>query len=392
MNNDKIPDGIEEQEINLLDLIAVIVKRKNLILTITGGALIISLIFTLLKPTLYTATARVIPPEKKNSVLISVLSTVMDKSEIPTALLGENLSENVQICAGILKSRAVADAVIRRLDLIKSFGTKSLEGAQTALRSIVNVEVGKDNIISITAQDKDPKRAKAIVNAFVEELGPKCVQLNLIQVSAESIVLAKMLNEIRRDLQESEESLKSFHDGNGTFKIKPQTLAALGAVGRINAAILDKHISSDRTKGYSYDEDAQMKLAQDEVAKLQGQLVIYERQSLNGRELADSASGVPYIIFNTLKTKADLFELLARQYRKARLSEAEAPTSIRVLDDTITAKKIKPKRSLVVILCTVTAFFIGIFMAFVREYAEKMPEDDRARWQEIKNLARIRRR
>jgi uncharacterized protein involved in exopolysaccharide biosynthesis len=92
-----------------------------------------------------------------------------------------------------------------------------------------------------------------------------------------------------------------------------------------------------------------------------------------------------------LKIQEAIFEQLTKQYEMAKLNEAKDSSSLQVLDDAVLpTKKSKPKRSLIVILSTVTAFFIGIFMAFIREYAEKLPEEDKVRWEEIKNLARIR--
>jgi hypothetical protein len=43
-----------------------------------------------------------------------------------------------------------------------------------------------------------------------------------------------------------------------------------------------------------------------------------------------------------------------------------------------------------VILATFTAFFFSVFFAFVREHADKMPEEDKARWREIVDLSGMR--
>jgi tyrosine-protein kinase Etk/Wzc len=55
----------------------------------------------------------------------------------------------------------------------------------------------------------------------------------------------------------------------------------------------------------------------------------------------------------------------------------------------VPTKKSKPYRSLIVILSTITTFFIGVFTAFIREYGYKMSEEDKAQWMEIKSCARI---
>jgi dolichyl-phosphate-mannose--protein O-mannosyl transferase len=44
-----------------------------------------------------------------------------------------------------------------------------------------------------------------------------------------------------------------------------------------------------------------------------------------------------------------------------------------------------------VILATFSAFFLSVFFAFIREYAEKMPQEDKARWREIMDMSGLRR-
>lgn len=379
--NKRVSDA-EEQDINLLDLIAVIVKRKNFIFGLALAAAIISFAITVLKPTQYSATVRVMPPEKKNAGLISALSMVMDKSEIPTALLGENLSENAQVCAGILQSKSVKDNVIRRFELTQSI--KNGEGRRT-LEGMVKVEVGKNDIISITVQDKDPIRATAIAGAFVEELATKRIHLNLIQVSAESAFLHNMLDEIRQDLHQSQVFLKSCRSGKGDLMIKPQTLAALqNVVGLNQLLMLRKQPPADvYGAGYGFSREAMQK----EIAKLQGKLVVYERVYRSNFETADQNMSNYTKVIKELNTRLELFELLTRQYRLVRLSEASEPSSARALDGSVSTQKMEKKLTLIVALSTVTAFFIAIFLAFILECGKKMQKEHMVRWEEIKRLA-----
>lgn len=387
MNKDRLPDGVKEQEINILDLIAVIVKRKNLILGLILAAAIGSFAYTSLKPPLYVATARVIPPDKKYVGLISVLSTVME--EIPPALMGEKLAENAQICAGILKSKSVEDAAIKRLDLGRSFKTGSQEEAREILKSMVQIEVGKDNIVSVTAQDKDSKLAEAVVNSFVEELGRKYVQLNLIEVGAESAFLTKILDEIRKDLQESEQSLKSFQAAGKDFKNKPRDFATLRGVAGFNQLLVNRRTAPE-AKGNQNEVAGLLESVQEDVVRLQAQLPVYERQYRSNPASSDFDKTSDFTrITKELRTKLEVFELLARQYGTVRLSETKNSASVRLQDVAASTQAIKPKRSLIVILSTLTALIIGVFLAFFREYLEKMPEEERVCWREIKHLAGI---
>ncbi len=78
-----------------------------------------------------------------------------------------------------------------------------------------------------------------------------------------------------------------------------------------------------------------------------------------------------------LKIQETIFEQLSRQYEIAKLNEAKDSSSLQILDEAVVPLyKSKPKRSLIVILSTVTAFFISIFIVFIQEYLSKLPAED----------------
>ena len=71
----------------------------------------------------------------------------------------------------------------------------------------------------------------------------------------------------------------------------------------------------------------------------------------------------------------------------AKLTEAKDSSSLQVLDEAVVPiKKSKPKRAIIVILGTATAFFIGVFLAFFQEYFAKMSEEDKRRWEELRGM------
>ncbi len=76
MENEVTEAAMEEQEISLLDLVAVIFRRKRIILLLTGAALVISVAFSLSHPNIYTATAKVLPPQKESVGVLSALSNI----------------------------------------------------------------------------------------------------------------------------------------------------------------------------------------------------------------------------------------------------------------------------------------------------------------------------
>jgi tyrosine-protein kinase Etk/Wzc len=391
MKDDLTVPGMEEQEVKLLDLLQVIVKQKALILKLVGGAAIISVIYSLLLPNVYTATAKVLPPQKEGAGGLSALSAMIGSAGGLASLAGGSLGGSSELYLGILKSRSVEDAVIKRLNLVRIFETKTPEETRKVLESKVKLQAGKDGIITIAADDKDPKLAAAMANAFVEELGNKSVQLNLSKAGVERVFLEKRLELVKKDLKNAEESLKSFQEKNKAIKVDSQAIATIQGIAQMRAELISKEVQLATLRSYQTDENPQVKQLLTGIARLQGQLGAYEGSGMSGGAIP-AVGNVPGLgmefarRLREMKIQETIFEQLTKQYELAKLTEAKDSSSLQVLDDAVVPmKKSKPKRSMIVIIATIIAFSIGILLAFIREFTAKMPEQDRVQWQEIKS-------
>ncbi|ABQ26418.1 GumC family protein [Geotalea uraniireducens] len=386
---------LEEQEINLLDLLRVVIKRKGMIVKLSVSVAVISIIYCLFLPNIYTATARLLPPQK--DVGGGGVSALLGQMGGLAGLAGGALGGSADLYMGILKSRSVADAVIKRLDLQKGFKTNTLDDTRNALAGVVKYQAGKDGIITITAESRDPRMAASLANVMVEELGIRSVQLNLTKAGTERAFLEKRLAVVKQDLARAEDDLKAFQEKNKIFKVDSQAAASIEGIARLRAEIVAKEVQLASLKSYQTDESPEVKLLQVSIGKLRNQLGAF---SGNGAgDVIPSVGNVPNLgleyarKLRELKTQEAIFEQLKKQYEVAKISEAKDSSSIQVLDEAVVPmKKSKPKRSLIVILATVTAFFVSIFTAFVLEYFDKMSDEDRGRWQEIKGSLEFRRR
>jgi uncharacterized protein involved in exopolysaccharide biosynthesis len=94
-----------------------------------------------------------------------------------------------------------------------------------------------------------------------------------------------------------------------------------------------------------------------------------------------------------LKIQEAVFEQLSKQYEVAKINESKDSTTLQVLDEAVAPiKKSKPKRSLIVLLSTVMAFFGSIVIIFVQEYLSRMSPEDTEILREIKQSLRFRKR
>ncbi|SNB45567.1 Wzz/FepE/Etk N-terminal domain-containing protein [Geobacter sp. DSM 9736] len=386
----------EEEEINLLDLLKVVVKRKMLILKACAVAIAVSVVYSLTLPNIYSASAKVLPPQKDSGGGLSALLGQMGGLASLAGGMG-GLTGSGELFLGILKSRSVADAVVKRLDLITMFEAETADDARRTLAGAVQSKIGKDGIITVTAEHTDPKVAAQLANAMVEELGKRSVQLNLTKAGTERVFLEKRIDLVKQDLKQAEDALRSFAERNKTIKVESQASATISGVAKLKAEIAAFEVQLAALRSYQTEESPEVKLLKTSVAKLKGQLSTEEGSGSGG-----SIPGVGRIptlgldyarLFREVKIQEAIFEQLTKQYEAAKLMEAKDASSLQVLDEAVVPTiKSKPKRSIIVILTTVTAFVLAVFLAFLLEYFEKMHPDDRARWQEIKSSIGIMRR
>src|SRR6266849_5345542 len=161
-----------EDEVSLLDLLIVLAKHKRLVLGIPFVVAIAAAIISLFLPNIYTGTARILPPQQSASAASALLNQLGGALGGLGSLAGGALgvrSPN-DLYLGMLKSRTVADNLIARFDLKKIYEQELQSGTRNILQNNTTITAGRDGIITIDVDDKDPKRAADLANAYVDEL------------------------------------------------------------------------------------------------------------------------------------------------------------------------------------------------------------------------------
>lgn len=376
-----------EQEINLLQLLAVLVKRKKLIISITMAAVLLSVAYSLTLKNVYTATARILPPQKETG---GGLSALFGQTGGLAALAAGGLGGGSDLYVSILKSRSVADDVIKKLNLTAKLKANNADIVRQRLAGKVNINAEKSGIIVIAANDKDPKQAAELANAFVEELGRTTVRMNLSKVGTERVFLEKRLDVVKADLRKAEEDLKSFAQQNKIVEVNSQVKASIEGVAKLKAEIASREVQLSVLRTYQTDESAEVKALLTGIKKLNQEM--YRLAGVgSGGEGIPSIGNVPGVgleyarRLREMKFQEAVLEQLTKQYEVSKLNEAKDSSAIQVLDAaTVPFQKSRPKRSQIVLLAAVTAFFSSVFLVFIVEYLEKLPENDRNMLRDIR--------
>lgn len=378
-----------EQEINLLELLQVIARRKLIIVKLCLVALVLSICFSLVLKNTYTASAKILPPQKDSSGgLSSILGQTGGLASLASGSFG--LGGSTDLYLGILKSRSVSDAVIKKLNLQTEFELKTIDDTRKKLAGVVQFKAGKDGIITIDADSKDPRKAALLANTFVEELGRRSVQLNLTKAGTERMFLEKRLEVVKQDLRNAENDMKAFQEQYKTIKADSQATAAIEGIARLKAEIVTREVQLASLRNSMTDESNEVRTLMAALAKLKSQLG--GLTGSGGNDVIPTMGNVPSLAVSyarklrELKIQEALFEQLTKQYELAKLSEAKDSSTLQVLDEAVTPhKKSKPKRSLIVLLSVVSAFFISIVIIFIQEFISRLSPEDAELVRDIKS-------
>ncbi len=162
-----------EDEISLLDLLIVLAKHKKMILGMTIAAAIISMAYALNLPNIYTGTTKVLPPQQSQSSASALLSQLGGLAGAAGGSLGIKNPNDLYVA--MLRSRNVMEKIAKRFDLQKIYETKTTTDTLNALQGASSISAGKEGVITVEVDDKNPELASALANAYIEELN-KLVQ------------------------------------------------------------------------------------------------------------------------------------------------------------------------------------------------------------------------
>jgi uncharacterized protein involved in exopolysaccharide biosynthesis len=213
-----MPMGMQDDdEISLLDLLQTIVDNLRLLVLGPLAVGITALGISFLIPPTYTAKTQFLPPQQQQSAAASMLASL---GGLAGAVGG--IKNPADQFLAFMKSVTLQDALIERFKLLERYNAKTKTDARLALAASVRAASGKDGLISLEVDDKDPKFAAELANAHVEELGKLLGKLATTEAQQRRLFFEKQLNQAKDKLIQSEIALQFFNDGvfNATGRIK----------------------------------------------------------------------------------------------------------------------------------------------------------------------------
>ena len=357
--NDTVPVDVADDEISLLDLLQTVVDNLRLLLVgpLAVGLLALGVSF-IVTPT-FTAKTQFLPPQQQQSAAASMLASLGSLGGLAGAAAGiKNPSDQY---LAFMKSVSVQDALIDRFKLMERYNAKARVDARTTLTGSARIASGKDGLISIEVDDKDPQFAADLANAHVEELHKLLGRLAVTEAQQRRVFFEKQLAQTKDNLVKAEQALKS--TGVNSSALKSTPAAAVETVARLKAMISAQEVKLASMRGYLAESSPDFKLAMNELAAFRSQLAKAEEN-----EPASTSTSDYVARYRDYKYHETLFELFAKQYELARVDESREGAVIQVLDVAQPPeRKSKPKKALIAIIATLATGFALLLWVFVRQ-------------------------
>lgn len=375
---------VDADEIDLLDLVIVLAKRKRLIAGLSLGAAVVTAVIGLIMKPVYLAETKILAPQTSSSMANQIISQLGTAS----ALLGGTpaIKSQNELYIELVRSRPVLDGVIKRFDLKKAYRSETMEETRrTLLENIRAKDNIKSGIITVGVQDTDPKRAADMANALIEELRVLNKGLSISEAAQRRLFFEEQLADARVNLYRAEEAMRAFQEKSGAVDIDAQAEAVIQGISSLRAQIAAKEVQVRVMRTYSTPQNPDILRALEELKGMREQLARLESKGKGGDVIVPtgdipSASTEYLRRMRDLKFSETLYELLLKQFEAAKLDEARDATLVQVVEKALPPEeRVKPRRTLMVVLAAFVGLFAGILAAFVMEYKENIANDPKGR-------------
>jgi tyrosine-protein kinase Etk/Wzc len=354
-------------EFDLLELLLVMAQRKlTIILATIIGMVLGTVVVFLIHPT-FTAKAVIMPPRQGQSsaALVTQLSSLASLTG-----LGDtgSLRDPNDLYLAIVQSNTVADAIIKRLNLMDVYHVQKLSQARVKLTANSKFVSEKGGMISITTKDGDPHRAADIANAYVDELHAINSRLVIGEASVRRNFFTQQLALEKDRLTDAEIALQQTEESTGAVSPMGQTGVVIQQVSQLQSQIISREVQLDALQTSSTEQNPDVIRLNSELAGLRKQLDQLEsvQKRRNPGDISLTSRSLPQDQVAYLRKQRDvqyhtlIFDLIARQFEAARLDEAKASPVIQVLDAAQPPdRKSGPFRALWMLAGGILGFFFG---------------------------------
>lgn len=355
------------------------------------GAGLLAMGISFLIPNTFSSTAKIMPPQQQNSGMAAMLGQLGGIASAAGGIAGIKNPNDLYV--GFMESRTISDKLIDRFKLKTRYRKETMDDTRKALSDLATFSSGKkDGLISITVEDRDPKFAAELANAYVDELAKLTQTMAISESSQRRVFFEKQLKDAKEQLAKAEIALRATQEKTGMIQLDGQVQAIIGNVAQLKGSIAAKEIQLNAMRTFAAPQNPELLRSQEELRGMQAQLSKLERSQAGNGDLMVPTGSIPEVGVEYVRSLRDVkyyetvFELLAKQFELAKIDEAKDSSLIQLLDKAVPAeRKSKPARGLLTLMATFAGGLLGIGLAFASAtYREsRRNPENKERWEKL---------
>lgn len=362
-----------EQGPNWVDLVALLVQHRWLLLLGPLLAGLLALGGSYLVQPKFTARTSFVPPQQQQNSAAAALSQLGALGGLLGASGGLRTPADQYVA--LMRSVSVSDRIIDQFKLQQVYDEPLRVDARDELLSRTRISVGKkDGLISVEVDDTDPQRAAAMANRYVDELRELSSTLALTEAQQRRAFFEQQLQGARDRLTKAQQSLQASGFNSSALRAEPKAVVDAYARLRADLSINETRLQILRRSLTDTAPEVAQQLAVVRGLRTElGRLAATENGPPQGAEQADYISR-----YREFKYEETLFELLSSQFELARLDESREGALIQVVDVAAAPeRKSSPRRGRIAAATAAAVLLlllVGVVMRHAWHLAQAAPE------------------
>lgn len=333
-------------------------SQARVIAAVVGGACAVVAVVSLLLPAWYRAEASLLPPSEEQAGL--GLASLLKGVGVPGVKVPAQASP-ADVFLAVLQSRRVNEEMVRRFDLRARYKKRLVTDAMRELSKHARFTLTEAGIIVISVEDRDPRRAADMANAYVELLDRFNRDVRMTKGRRTRLFVEKRLTEARDQLHQAERLLADYQARHRTVSLSPQMSSAIETASRLYAERTALTVRLGIVRSYTRGTTDEQTRLEQQIAELDRQLRVLPE---TGLELARMVREV--------RSLEQVYLLLTAQLEEAQIDEARDVATVEVLDAAAPPeRRARPKRTFMVAAAFVLSLSAAVAWALLRESAPR---------------------
>lgn len=361
---------VNKFEIDVQGIFEVLSNHKRWIAAVTGLFMMLGVLISYVLPAKYTATAKIMTPEQSTSAAILINQVAANASGALAGLAGGagSLMRNPNdLYVALLKTRPIADEVIRKFNLMTVYHARTFGAARRKVESAVKIQSSSDGLIEISCTDHDKNLAAMIANNYPEQLRVVLKNLAASEAAQRQAFYEQELKQAKDALEEVETAFQQVQRRQGVIEPAAQAKALIERLAMLHSQITAKEVEVQSIRTYSTEQGPGLRIAENQLASLQAEARKLEQQQTKTAGFGDMTmpdvpgASVEFLAAeHEVRYRQAVFDLLIKQYDAARMDQAKDAAVIQVVEPAIVPEF---KSSPNAILTTAAFTLLGLIAA-----------------------------